>query len=60
MSEEQKLDDLMEDLDEQDKKPYETEVVGTGQYGSDFSYPFEQEEPLCYYQSENSSLFPEG
>jgi len=35
MSEEQKLDDLMEDLDEQDKKPYETEVVGTGQYGSD-------------------------
>ena len=35
MLEEQKLDDLMEVLDEQEKKPYETAVVGTGQFGSD-------------------------
>ena len=35
MSEEQKLDDFMEVLDEQEKKPYETAVVGIGQFGSD-------------------------
>ena len=37
-----------------------TSAVRLNKKNRDFSRPSEQEEPLCYYQSEKPSLFPEG